>query len=126
MTENEKIRQHEAICAELTALYKKKNRDYGDAFHASFLEEGMAMPRIRLGDKFNRFKNLTRSGLRQVVDESIRDTLIDLANYAILTVMEIDNAKPQPALHPNPPIFPAANPLGNIGTVLVREVNEHE
>ena len=68
MTENEKIRQHEAICAELTALYKKKNRDYGDAFHASFLEEGMAMPRIRLGDKFNRFKNLTRSGLRQVVD----------------------------------------------------------
>lgn len=96
MTENEKIRQHEAICAELTALYKKKNRDYGDAFHVSFLEEGMAMPRIRLGDKFNRFKNLTRSGLRQVVDESIRDTLIDLANYAILTVMEIDNAKPQP------------------------------
>ena len=89
MTENEKIRQHEAICAELTALYKKKNRDYGDAFHASFLEEGMAMPRIRLGDKFNRFKNLTRSGLRQVVDESIRDTLIDLANYAILTVMEL-------------------------------------
>ena len=58
MTENEKIRQHEAICAELTALYKKKNRDYGDAFHTSFLEEGMAMPRIRLGDKFNRFKNL--------------------------------------------------------------------
>lgn len=126
MTENEKIRQHEAICAELTALYKKKNRDYGDAFHTSFLEEGMAMPRIRLGDKFNRFKNLTRSGLRQVVDESIRDTLIDLANYAILTVMEIDNAKPQPALHPNSSIFQAADPLGNIGTVLVREVNEHE
>lgn len=126
MTENEKIRQHEAICAELTALYKKKNRDYGDAFHTSFLEEGMAMPRIRLGDKFNRFKNLTRSGLRQVVDESIRDTLIDLANYAILTVMEIDNAKPQPALHPNSSIFPAADHLGNIGTALVKEVNEHE
>lgn len=126
MTENEKIRQHEAICAELTALYKKKNRDYGDAFHTSFLEEGMAMPRIRLGDKFNRFKNLTRSGLRRVVDESIRDTLIDLANYAILTVMEIDNAKPQSTLHPNPPIFPAADLLGNIGSTLVKEVNEHE
>ena len=84
------------------------------------------MPRIRLGDKFSRFKNLTRSGLRQVVDESIRDTLIDLANYAILTVMEIDNAKPQPTLHPNPPIFPAADHSENIGTALVREVNEHE
>ena len=117
MTENEKIRQHEAICAELTALYKKKNRDYGDAFHITYLEEGMAMPRIRLGDKFNRFKNLTRSGLRQVVDESIRDTLIDLANYAIMTVMEIDRAKPQPV----PPTYQARDPLGNISTVLLRE-----
>ncbi len=123
MTENEKIRQHEAICAELTALYKKKNRDYGDAFHVSYLEEGMAMPRIRLGDKFSRFKNLTRSGLRQVVDESIRDTLIDLANYAIMTVMEIDRAKPQPV----PQTYQARDPLGNIGTVLLRdEVNSHE
>ena len=117
MTENEKIRQHEAICAELTALYKKKNRDYGDAFHVTYLEEGMAMPRIRLGDKFNRFKNLTRSGLRQVVDESIRDTLIDLANYAIMTVMEIDRAKPQLI----PPICRARDPLGNISTVLLQE-----
>ena len=126
MTENEKIRQHEAICAELTALYKKKNRDYCDAFHTSYLEEGMAMPRIRLGDKFSRFKNLTRAGLRQVVEESIRDTLMDLANYAIMTVMELDNAKPQPLLPPEPPIFPAHSSLGNTGTVLVREVNDHE
>ena len=117
MTENEKIRQHEAICAELTALYKKKNRDYGDAFHVSYLEEGMAMPRIRLSDKFSRFKNLTRSGLRQVVDESIRDTLIDLANYAIMTIMEIDRAKPQPV----PQTYQARDPLGNIDTVLLRE-----
>lgn len=75
------------------------------------------MPRIRLGDKFNRFKNLTRSGLRQVVDESIRDTLIDLANYAIMTVMEIDRAKPQPV----PPTYQARDPLGNISTVLLQE-----
>lgn len=122
MTENEKIRQHEAICAELTALYKKKNRDYGDAFHITYLEEGMAMPRIRLGDKFSRFKNLTRSGLRQVVDESIRDTLIDLANYAIMTVMEIDRAKPQPIS----PTYQARDPLGNISTVLLRDEVNHE
>lgn len=122
MTENEKIRQHEAICAELTALYKKKNRDYGDAFHVSYLEEGMAMPRIRLGDKFSRFKNLTRSGLRQVVDESIRDTLIDLANYAIMTVMEIDRAKPQPVQ----PTYQARDPLGNISTVLLQEKPSNE
>lgn len=48
------------------------------------------MARIRLGDKFSRFKTLTRSEDRAVKNESIRDTLIDLANYAIMTVMEMD------------------------------------
>lgn len=85
------ITKHKRICAELVALYDKKNRDYGDAFHLSYLEEGMAMPRIRLGDKLNRFKSLTKRGNPIAVkDESIRDTLIDLANYAIMTIMELD------------------------------------
>lgn len=85
---------HEAICEELNALYERKNRDYGDSFHLSYLEEGMAMARIRLGDKLNRFKQLTRQPAgQQVNDESVRDTLIDLANYAIMTVMEMDAAK---------------------------------
>lgn len=48
------------------------------------------MPRIRLGDKFNRFKSLSKGNEWHVKDESIRDTLLDLANYAILTVMELD------------------------------------
>lgn len=82
--------QHERICTEMNALYARKNRDYGDSFHISFEEEGMAMARIRLGDKLNRFKTLTKAGDQLVQDESIRDTLIDLANYAIMTVMEID------------------------------------
>ena len=56
----------------------------------TFVEEGMAMARIRLGDKFNRFKTLSRSGEQKVDDESIRDTLIDLANYAIMTVLEME------------------------------------
>lgn len=83
---------HKQICSELTALYERKNADYGDSFHESFLEEGMAMPRIRIGDKFLRFKNLSKSPERLVADETLRDTLIDLANYAILTVMEIDRS----------------------------------
>ena len=83
------VTKHKRICAELSALYERKNHDYGDSFHQSYLEEGVAMPRIRLGDKFNRFKTLTkRPG--EVKDESIRDTLLDLANYAIMTVMELE------------------------------------
>ena len=82
--------RHKAITLELNDLYARKNQDYGDSFHISYLEEGMAMARIRLGDKLNRFKSLTKSNSREVKDESIRDTLIDLANYAIMTIMEID------------------------------------
>lgn len=83
--------RHADICAELHAMYDRKNRDYGDAFHLSYLEEGMAMPRIRLGDKFNRFKTLSKNPEAQAVhDESIRDTLLDLANYAIMTVLELE------------------------------------
>lgn len=44
----------------LNVLYAKKNHDYGDSFHQTYIEEGMAMPRIRLGDKFSRFKTLSR------------------------------------------------------------------
>jgi hypothetical protein len=86
-----KIEKHKRICDELNVLYAKKNHDYGDSFHFSFLEEGMAMPRIRLGDKFNRFKTLSRNNTQEVNDESIRDTLIDLANYAIMTILEMEN-----------------------------------
>lgn len=84
--------RHKKLCNLLNDIYVKKNNDYGDSFHKTFVEEGMAMPRIRLGDKFERFKNLSRSSDRQMVgDESIRDTLLDLANYAIMTILEMDD-----------------------------------
>lgn len=86
----ENVIQHANICYELNSLYERKNRDYGDSFHKTYLEEGMAMARIRLTDKLERFKKLTRKGGQAVKDESVRDTLIDLANYAIMTVMEMD------------------------------------
>lgn len=83
---------HWELCRELQELYHRKNLDHGDSFHLSFLEEGLAMPRIRLGDKYLRFKTLTSGEKQRVSDESIRDTLIDLANYSIMTIMELDQA----------------------------------
>lgn len=88
-----KTEEHKKICDELNAIYTKKNADYGDSFHTTFVEEGMAMSRIRLGDKFARFKNLTRGSAQKVADESIRDTLLDMANYAIMTIIEMDAAR---------------------------------
>ena len=87
-----KVQRHAEICKEINDLYERKNHDYGDSFHQTFVEEGMAMARIRLGDKFSRFKTLSHSGEQKVNDESIRDTLIDLANYAIMTVLEMEVA----------------------------------
>ena len=98
----EKVMRHKEICDGLNALYARKNHDYGDSFHQTFIEEGLAMARIRLGDKFSRFKTLSRisptdSAQQQVTDESIRDTLLDLANYAIMTVLELDEAEKKAA-----------------------------
>ena len=86
-----KVEKHMELCKKMNDIYEKKNHDYGDSFHDTFAEEGMAMARIRLSDKLNRFKKLSRDGVgREVVDESIIDTLMDMANYALMTVLEME------------------------------------
>lgn len=86
------VEKHKELCQKLNDIYERKNHDYGNSFHDTWVEEGAAMARIRLSDKLNRFKTLTRnSESGQMVDsESIEDTLLDLANYALMTVMEIE------------------------------------
>ena len=84
----DKYALHDEICAELNTIYVAKNHDYGDSFGKSYAEYGMVMACIRLEDKLNRLKSLTKFGSQQVIDESIEDTLLDLANYAIMTVVE--------------------------------------
>ncbi len=89
-----KIAMHDQICAQLNALYAQKNNDYGDSFGKSFAEYGMVMPCIRLEDKLNRLKSLTVHNVRQSVqNESVADTLMDLANYAVMTLVELKLAK---------------------------------
>ena len=90
MTETEysnKVRHHADICEELNEIYARKNHDYGDSFGKGYAEYGMVMAVIRLEDKLNRLKSLIKAE-PLVKDESINDTLMDLANYAIMTVIE--------------------------------------
>jgi len=82
----DKAKLHDEICMELNKLYVDKNHDYGDSFGKGFKEYGIIMPIIRLEDKLNRLKMLIKS--ENKVDESIDDTLRDLANYAIMTLIE--------------------------------------
>lgn len=83
------VANHKSICDELNSLYAKKNKDYGNSFTKTYEEFGLVMSAIRLNDKLERFKRLINNK-NEVKDESIRDTLVDLANYAIMTVMEMD------------------------------------
>ena len=85
-----KIEKHKKICESLNDLYKAKNEDYGDSFGKSYREYGLTMSCIRLEDKLNRLKSLNKNGNAQVKDESIQDTLMDLANYAIMTLIELE------------------------------------
>jgi beta-glucosidase/6-phospho-beta-glucosidase/beta-galactosidase len=67
-------------------LFKRKNEDYGDAF-AKYGVIGVLM---RIEDKIQRSMSITKNGVNLVNDESIRDTLIDLHNYAAMAIMLMD------------------------------------
>ena len=72
--------------------HEKKNHDYGNSFAKSMDEFGMPAAAIRLSDKLNRFKSLIKSEA-QVKGESIEDTLLDMAAYAIMTVEYLKEKK---------------------------------
>ena len=85
----DKVALHKAICESLTKLYEVKNKRYNNSFAESFKEYGQTMSCIRLDDKMRRFKALTKDVSLDDQDESVEDTLKDLANYAIMTLIEM-------------------------------------
>ncbi len=89
-----KAEQHAGICLELNETYQKKNRDYGGSFTDTYQKLGIVSAVTRINDKVSRLTTLCTkpSNERQVLDESIEDTLLDTANYCIMTVMELRGA----------------------------------
>ena len=87
---NKRVLQMEKVQNEALELFKKKNKDYGDAF-ANYGPIGVI---VRMGDKMQRLVSVSKNGINLVSDESIRDTLVDLHNYAAMAVMLIDENKP--------------------------------
>ena len=81
-----RVEQMEAIQSQALELFKKKNADYGDAF-AKYGVIGVLM---RIEDKIQRSLSITKNGINLVNDEGIRDTLLDLHNYAAMALMLID------------------------------------
>ena len=87
-----KYEKHLKICEELNEIYVNKNHDYGDSFGETFRKLGIVSAVTRITDKTNRLQSLCKKE-QKVNDESIRDTLMDLANYAIMTIIELDEEK---------------------------------
>ena len=86
-----RVQKHNEICQELNKVYEQKNHDYGNSFGETFDKLGIISAVTRISDKYNRLVSLcTKSEEeRKVKDESITDTLLDMANYCIMTVIEL-------------------------------------
>ena len=80
---------HEKMCTEIHHMFTEKNKRYGNSFSEQFEEFGILSLIIRLNDKMNRLKTLTKDPSIGVLDESIEDSLKDLANYAIMGLVEL-------------------------------------
>lgn len=85
-----KLEKHADICNELNKIYEKKNHDYGDSFGETFKKLGIISAITRITDKVNRLQSLCTKDV-MVQDESIKDTLMDLANYSIMTLIEMED-----------------------------------
>ena len=81
-----RIEQMEKIQNEGLELFKRKNKDYGDAF----AEYGVIGVLVRMGDKIKRLQNIEKNQITLVNDEKMKDTLIDLHTYAAMAIMLLD------------------------------------
>lgn len=81
-----RVEQLQKIQTSALQLFIKKNKDYGDAF----AKYGIIGVLMRIEDKIQRALSITKNGVNLVNDEGIRDTLLDLHNYAAMALMLMD------------------------------------
>jgi len=81
------------ILAEMFDTYKKKNADYGNSFSETIQEFGYIPAVARINDKVKRMKNIVKGQKMNIENESLRDALLDTANYCVLTIVEFDKQK---------------------------------
>lgn len=93
----EKPKTFDELCQSIMDLHRRKNTDYGNAFHELYQKFGpLSYVYPRLFEKLKRVESLlvnkgkadTKDGAL-VADEKISDTLLDIATYCIMTVEEM-------------------------------------
>lgn len=90
--------KHQDLLNEIHNMYVKKNKDYGNSFQDLLDEFGILASVIPLDNKNKRVKSLAKNGTSEV-NESIEDSLLDMANYAIMTVLWLRKEKEKGEKH---------------------------
>ncbi len=86
------LKKFDKITRKQRETYERKNTDYGDSFNISLDKFGLIAFVVRAGDKMSRIESLV--GKQALVgDESMKDTISDLANYCTMALMWLDNDK---------------------------------
>ena len=86
---DENVLSFRAIQDKLVNIYAKKNHDYGDSFNEGCDELGVGYAFSRIFDKTKRFQTLAKGIMNnnlsiEVQDETVEDTIMDLANYCVM------------------------------------------
>ena len=90
---DEQVETFASIVKEMTTLYAKKNHDYGNSFDEGCDKIGTGYPLGRLLDKMNRLIACMGKEDKMQVNESIEDTLTDLACYSVMTLSYLRRKK---------------------------------
>lgn len=103
MNKDQFLDYHASVCKRLIDTVRTKNADYtadnDDPFTNFSTVEDLDICStevgflVRLNDKFARLRSFVKIGTLKVKDESIEDTLIDMANYCILMAGYIKSKK---------------------------------
>jgi hypothetical protein len=91
------VTRMQQLATQIAETYRRKNADYGDSFGISVRKYGIIAALTRMSDKWNRLENLIlnreKGNASYVADESVLDTLLDMATYCLMTVMEIEKGE---------------------------------
>lgn len=86
----------EELTTQMLDTFKMKNADYGNSTTETYNEFGLTSYAVRLSDKLNRIKSFCKKGCFKVRDERCVDTLLDMANYCLLAIIDIKHNQNKP------------------------------
>ena len=92
---NKQVEQFKALTSEMISTYTRKNKDYGNSFRRMCGEYGHTYPIIHLDEKLARIKSILLTGDNAVKGETAVDSLLDLACYSLMTIMELTTEQGQ-------------------------------